>query len=314
VVRQLSGLGKLPERAPDEVPAVRRADVDVAVIGGGPAGLAAATAASRAGARVVLIDDQLRPGGCMLADPRYGVSEADRRVHSARSAGVAILSSSTAIAFYPEDDGGLLAVATPTGLVRVTARRFVYATGGYPVNLLFGDNDRPGVVAARGVGRLLVQHAVLAGDRVCIVEGEGQADYAAALAEALHAAGAEVTRIPADDVERSKGRNWVKSLDRCSGDRVDCDVVAVAAVPAPASEAPRQHGCHVVLDPSRGGFRVVVDEHGQTSVADVLACGDVCGYMGPAAATQMGSRVGTTAATAAIAARATAQEGATHGL
>src|SRR5262249_54820464 len=48
VVRQLSGLGKLPDRAASELPAVAQRSVDVCVIGGGPAGLAAATATARA--------------------------------------------------------------------------------------------------------------------------------------------------------------------------------------------------------------------------------------------------------------------------
>ena len=37
---------------------------------------------------------------------------------------------------------------------RVTAARFVYATGSYDQNLPIEDNDRPGVLSARAVGRL----------------------------------------------------------------------------------------------------------------------------------------------------------------
>jgi thioredoxin reductase len=47
-----------------------------------------------------------------------------------------------------------------------------------------------------------------------------------------------------------------------------------------------------VLDPAAGGFRVVVDERGQTSTPGVWACGDVTGYLGPAAAAADGARVG----------------------
>ncbi len=48
VVRQLSGLGKLPAKVATALPEVRSMKVDVAVIGGGPAGLAASTAARHA--------------------------------------------------------------------------------------------------------------------------------------------------------------------------------------------------------------------------------------------------------------------------
>jgi sarcosine oxidase subunit alpha len=298
VVRQLSGLGTLPSKPPPELAAVQIVSVDVAVIGGGPAGLAAATASASAGASTVLIDDQLRLGGSLLADPRFGVAEADRRAAAAHAAGVRVLARSTAIAFFQEDaPDDVLAVATPDGLVRVHARRWVWATGGYPVNLLFCDNDRPGVLAARAVGRMLVQHAILPGERICIVVGDGMFDYAHVLGRALRDAGAEVTEVPAAEVERARGRGWVSSVDLSTRRRrIDCDVVAVAALPSPASEGPRQQGCQTVLDPARGGFRVVVDGDGHTTAAGVLAVGDVCGYAGPAAALEAGLRVGALAA------------------
>ncbi|MDB4971615.1 MAG: FAD-dependent pyridine nucleotide-disulfide oxidoreductase, partial [Myxococcales bacterium] len=55
VVRQLSGLGKLPAHAATELPAVAERAIDVCVIGGGPAGLAAATTAAVRGLRVLLV-------------------------------------------------------------------------------------------------------------------------------------------------------------------------------------------------------------------------------------------------------------------
>jgi sarcosine oxidase subunit alpha len=298
VVRQLSGLGRLPSRPAAELPPAERATVDVCVIGAGPAGLAAATAAAKAGAATLLVDDQLELGGSLLADPRFGPAEAARQVAAARAAGVTTSPSSTAIAYFPEDDGGLLAVATPHHLLRVRARQYVWATGGYPVNLLFADNDRPGVLAARAVGRLLVQHGVVAGDRVVVVTAPGTEDYVGALVAALGQAGAEAHAVDADAVERARGRSWVTSVELTGRKRIECDVIAVAAVPAPASDGPRQQGCAVRLDPARGGFAVQIDDAGRTSAAGVWACGDVCGYVGPARAHAMGEAVGARAAAA----------------
>ena len=56
-----------------------------------------------------------------------------------------------------------------------------------------------------------------------------------------------------------------------------------------------------MLDPPAGGFRVVVDEHGRTSAPGVWACGDVTGYVGPAAAAEHGARVGMNVAMATMA-------------
>ena len=189
-----------------------------------------------------------------------------------------------------------LASAAPDRLYRVHAASWIWATGGDPVNLPVPDNDRPGVLAARAVGRLLVDHGILGGDKICIVEIPEMADDATALATALYEAGAEVVRIALDNATGTRGRSWVSGLDTASG-KVECDLVAVAGIPAPASEGPRQQGCRVVLDPAAGGFRVVVDEHGRTTTPGVWACGDVTGYRGPAAAAKDGARVGRNAVT-----------------
>jgi sarcosine oxidase subunit alpha len=295
VVRQLSGLGRLPAGPPRELPEVGQRTVDVCVIGGGPAGLAAATASAQSGRTTLVIDDQLRPGGSLRADPRAGRVLAEARWAASREAGCEVLSRATAIGFFPEDDGGVLAVVTPEQLVRVHARAWIWATGGYPVNLPFADNDRPGVIAARAVGRLLVDHGIVGGERVCIVEVPQVAAESAALASALTDAGADVTRVPLGDTVGARGRSWVSGLDTTAG-RVDCDLVAVAAIPSPASEGPRQQRCKVNLDPEAGGFRVVVDERGLTSTPGVWACGDVTGFMGIARAAVDGARVGANAA------------------
>nr|HEX4319123.1 2Fe-2S iron-sulfur cluster-binding protein [Kofleriaceae bacterium] len=289
VVRQLSGLGKLPDREAGALPEVAVRDVDVAVIGGGAAGLAAATACARAGRSVVVVDDQMRAGGSLRADPRTGRFGADARARDAIAAGAEILTRATAIGVFPED-GGVVAVAAPSQLVRLTARRWVWATGGYPMNVPIGDNDRPGVIAARAVGRLLVDHGILAGDRICVVEVPEVRDDVDAWVAACSASGAVVERVALADALYVRGRSWATAVE-AKGRRVDCDVVAAAAIPAPASEGPRQHGCAIVLDPAAGGFRVVVDELGRTSAAGVWACGDVTGYKGPARAADDGARV-----------------------
>ena len=65
--------------------------------------------------------------------------------------------------------------------------------------------------------------------------------------EALEKTGAQVTRV--DGVETkvvaAHGHSWVKALELSNGKKIKCDLVAVAALPAPASELPRQHGIAV---------------------------------------------------------------------
>ena len=194
-----------------------------------------------------------------------------------------VLARATAIGYFPEDDGGVLAVAAPERLYRVLRARWIWATGGYPVNLPFADNDRPGVIAARAVGRLLVDHGILARRQGLHRRGPRGRRRDATRWRTRSPAPAPRSRASRSTTSRgTRGRSWVSAVDTKRG-KLDCDLVAVAATPAPASEGPRQQGCRVVLDPRRGGFRVVVDEHGQTTAPDVWACGDVTGYVGPEA-------------------------------
>ncbi|HXU73747.1 MAG TPA: 2Fe-2S iron-sulfur cluster-binding protein [Polyangia bacterium] len=299
VVRQLGGLGKLPDRqeTPAELPRPRHKHVDVVVVGGGPAGLGCATETARGGKRTLLVDEQDRVGGSLLAHPAHGVRAANEALAAALKAGVEVLSSSTALAWYPEDvasagrDPGLLAVHTPDGLLKVTAERYVYATGAYDQNAVFVDNDRPGVLPARAVGRLLVRFGVKPAERPVVV---GDGPYARALAEALAKTGAEVTRIDGRDeqIVAASGHGWVRSVETSKRKKIKCDLLAVAALPAPASELPRQHGVPVAFADGKGGFFCRVDDEGKSAAHHVFACGDVTGFGGIDDAVSAGARSG----------------------
>jgi sarcosine oxidase subunit alpha len=303
MVRQLSGLGMPPSRPAASLPEPESIAVDVVVIGAGAAGLAAATAAARAGARTLCVDEHDEAGGSLVVDPRFGPAEAARRTAAARKAGVDLRLRAPTVAWFPEDEDGLLAVATPERLLRIKARRYVYATGAYDVNARFEDNDRPGVFAARAVGRLAVRYGVKPGEHVIVVGG---GPYAKALAAELSALGIDTRQVDGTHEKpvRAHGRTWVESLeiidDKGKKRKLPCDAIAVAALPSPASEAPRQHGARVELVEPKGGFAVLVDDDGRTTVPDVFAAGDVAGFVGPDKASAQGERAGSIAGREAV--------------
>ena len=323
LVRQMGGSGMLPDAPAAALDSGRAIEhVDLCIVGGGPAGLAAARACAEAAPRahVVLFDEQAAFGGSLLAAPGGGAHGAEMAA-AAQRAGARLESDATAIAFFPEDgettsDGGdtrnttgLLAVVTPAGLRRVVARRYLYATGAYDQNLPFADNDRPGIVSARACGRLAFHHGVRPvppGKRVLVLAAS-EATGPAAMVDALAAAGidAELVTISASGngaaqprVVGVRGAQAVRAVEIESAAGagktrvVSADLVAVAALPAPASELARQHGAEVAFDPARGGFAVVVDGSFRTRTREVFACGDVTGFAGADAAAQAGEAAG----------------------
>jgi sarcosine oxidase subunit alpha len=139
-------------------------ETDIAVIGAGPAGLAAARAATATGAQVMLIDEGPHLGGSLRTDssrysqPRkyrglrgYEIAEKLAITVSSRAS---LQACTGAIAFGIYDDG-VIGIRQHETLLKLTAQRVVIATGAYENPLIAEDWDRPGVFLATGVQRML---------------------------------------------------------------------------------------------------------------------------------------------------------------
>ncbi|MEV5388375.1 sarcosine oxidase subunit alpha family protein [Streptomyces sp. NPDC052721] len=204
VASSLPGQGRLAtEPDPARYDAVH-AHCDLLVVGAGPAGLAAAAAAARTGARVILADDQPEPGGSLLGTGGHLDWVAATRALLEAAPEVRVLPRTTVFGHY--DDNHLLAVERRTNHLgaeapghvsrervwRIRARRVVLATGAHERSLAFGDNDRPGVMLAAAARTYLHRYGVLAG-RHAVVFTTNDSAYAAALD--LAAAGVGIAAI-----------------------------------------------------------------------------------------------------------------------
>lgn len=281
VARQLAGLGKLPD-APAAAPEPPlELACPVAIVGAGPAGLAAA---ELLGASALVFERESAVGGRL----RRGPPEADAPALPT-PAGERLHLSTAVVGCFADEHGLFLAAVKGARLCKVRAKSLLFCNGGTPQLLPFEGNDLPGVFAARAVSALVRLHGLLPGPRVACV---GDPEAARALATFLAGAGAEPVAVGAAPVA-AHGTNAVSAItvERDGREeKVACDAVAVCAPASPSFELAAQAGAHVSFRAELGLFTVDADADGRTSVPEVWVAGELLGPMSAAEAAESGRR------------------------
>ena len=179
-IRKGGGLGISPkEPDPDHYDKIN-IHCDVLVVGGGPAGLAAALQAGRSGARVIIADEQNEFGGQLLSGRELiDGAPAMKWVSSiigelAELKEVRLFPRSTVFGYYDHNFLALIQRLTnhlkkddqdsPRERIwRIRAKQVILATGAIERPLIFPNNDRPGVMLASAVSTYLNRYAVISG-------------------------------------------------------------------------------------------------------------------------------------------------------
>ncbi len=186
LIRRAAGLGRAAGTGDPDHYEKAIAFCDVLVIGGGAAGLAAALAAGRAGARVILCDEDFALGGRLLSEPRSidGRPAADWLASALGELEslpeVRLMRRTTVFGAY--DHGTYAAVERANDHLpqppeyeprqrawRIVARRAILAAGAIERPMLFCGNDRPGVMLAGAVRAYLNRFGVAAGRRAAVL-------------------------------------------------------------------------------------------------------------------------------------------------
>ncbi|WP_371370891.1 NAD(P)/FAD-dependent oxidoreductase [Sporomusa aerivorans] len=176
---------------------------DIAIIGAGPAGLTAAIAAGKAGAKVLLLERSEYLGGQLVKQTHKffgsknehagerGIAIADLLVKEAQAQpSVTVWNNATVLGQYQED--GVVTVKHNGAFVTVKAKKVIVATGASEKTLAFPGNDLPGVYGAGAVQTLMNVHGVLPGKRLLMV---GAGNIGLIVAYQLLQAGVEVAGI-----------------------------------------------------------------------------------------------------------------------
>jgi len=159
---------------------------DIAVVGAGPAGLAAACAAAESGLRVIVIDENPWPGGQVWKRDKRGargagrgagpVAQARRWLRRFNASGAMLLERATVIA---APAAGVLLAERAQQPLRIHWQRLILATGARELFLPFPGWTLPGVMGPGGLLSLAKQGWPVK-DRRVAVAGSGPLLLAAA--------------------------------------------------------------------------------------------------------------------------------------
>ena len=261
-IRKAAGLANAPDKLVHKGHyEIRNAHCDVLIAGAGPAGLIAALMAGRSGIRVIIADDGAEPGGSLWAQQvNIDGEPREKWIHSVTAEldamdNVTRLSHATVWAYREHNLLMITQRKTSQPSVfqrswRVRAKQVFIACGAIERHLVFGNNDRPGVMLASAIQSYVNRYAVRPGTRA-VLFANNSSIYS--VARDLMAAEIEIAAIvdsrsqqgevPPDlkdikiysncVVERCKGGKAlsgviIKNRDGSKRDQVDCDLLGVS--------------------------------------------------------------------------------------
>ncbi|MCK0141700.1 sarcosine oxidase subunit alpha family protein [Aliiroseovarius sp. F20344] len=209
IIRKAAGLGSLTGEDDPDVYDKGFLHCDLLVIGAGPAGLAAALTAGRAGAQVIIADEDFRLGGRLLmeAAPLSDMSGVEwveqAQTELASSPNVRVMPRTTVFGAYDHGIYGavernadhLIAPETDKPrqtLWRIYSKRALVAAGAIERPIGFENNDRPGVMLAGATRAYANRYAVTPAQSVAVFANNDDAHQAA---RDLIAKGVEVPAV-----------------------------------------------------------------------------------------------------------------------
>jgi len=202
---------------------------EAVVIGGGPAGLAGAIEMAKAGARVLVIDENDRPGGQLFKQIHKffgskahsagirGIDIGNRLLKQTKEAGVTVWLGSAVVGLF---EGNELSVvkSNETGnksICTVKAERILLSCGGAENSVNFDGWTLPGVMGAGAAQTMINVNRVLPGKKVLML---GSGNVGLIVSYQLMQAGAEVVAL-------------VEAADQIGGYGVHAAKVSRAGVP-----------------------------------------------------------------------------------
>jgi len=185
IIRKAAGLGVAPLKPDPDRYEHKFEFCDVLVAGSGPSGLASALAAAKNGARVILAEDKPRFGGSLLTDEvtignKKGKDWADETILLLKSMPNVIVKDRSQVFGYYDHNMMVMFERTKDHIENpneftprqrlwyIRAKEVIVSTGSIERPLVFGNNDRPGIMLASAAKEYMKVYGVLVGKKPII--------------------------------------------------------------------------------------------------------------------------------------------------
>ncbi len=327
LIRAMAGLGTVNLDAEHGYFDKQYGFCDVAVVGGGAAGMAAALEAASHGAEVILVEENPTLGGALnyarfdAEGARAAALRRDLVADVAAQSNITVLTDAVCQAWFADN---WLPVTQGNRLHKIRARAVVAATGSMEQLLVFHNNDLPGIMMGSAAQRLIREFAVRPGRRavVAVANTDGYAvaldlkeagvEVAAvvdlrdaptptAMSEAVAAAGIGILpgRAIAEAIAAGGNRHVTgvrvaritgEGTFAADGETIDCDLVCMATGYAPNAALLYHAGAALAYDDTTHMFAI------RTLPAHAFAAGSLNGVFEAAAVVADGRRAGWAAA------------------
>jgi len=185
IIRKAAGLGVAPLKPDPDRYEHKFEYCDILVAGSGPSGLASALAAAKNGARVILAEDKSRFGGSLLTDEvtignKKGKDWADETIAELKSMPNVIVKNRSQVFGYYDHNMMVMFERTKDHIEKpneftprqrlwyIRAKEVIISTGSIERPLVFGNNDRPGIMLASAAKEYIKIYGVLVGKKPII--------------------------------------------------------------------------------------------------------------------------------------------------
>lgn len=314
-------------------------ETQILIVGGGPGGMCAALEAAKAGARVLLIERNKELGGQLVKQTHKffgsekqhagtrGIAIADElRQEIEQNENIEVWTDAVCAGYFRD---GIVLVDRSGVIYGVRPQATIVATGAFEKNLVFPNNDLPGIYGAGAVQTLMNVEGVVPG-RTALMVGAGNiglivsyqlmqagVDIAAVIEAAPQVGGylvhankllrAGVPIMTRHTIKFAYGKDRVEGAVITELDEkftpipgtereIKCDLICMAVGLAPLAELFFQAGCEMKFVPELSGYVPVIDDARRTSVPFLYAAGDSAGVEEASSAMLTGKLAGISAA------------------